>query len=131
MTNPYLSGNFGPVHEEVTTADLDVTGSIPDYLDGRYLRIGPNPVGEVDVENYHWFLGDGMVHGVRLRDGKAEWYRNRFVRSNAVSDALGEARRGGPSHGGFDISPNTNVLSHAGRTLALVEAGPLPYELTD
>ena len=25
----------------------------------------------------HWFAGDGMVHGIRLRDGRAEWYRNR------------------------------------------------------
>lgn len=131
MTNPYLTGNFGPVREEITTGELDVTGSIPAHLDGRYLRIGPNPIGDFDPETYHWFLGDGMVHGVRLRDGKAEWYRNRFVRSGAVSDALGESRKSGPNHGGFDLSPNTNVLSHAGRTLALVEAGPLPYELTD
>jgi carotenoid cleavage dioxygenase len=28
-------------------------------------------MAEVDPEIYHWFAGDGMVHGVRLRDGKA------------------------------------------------------------
>ena len=28
----------------------------------------------------HWFSGTGMVHGVRLREGRAEWHRNRFVR---------------------------------------------------
>jgi carotenoid cleavage dioxygenase len=54
-----------------------VTGSIPEFLDGRYLRNGPNPLSEVDPAAYHWFMGDGMVHGVRLRGGKAEWYRNR------------------------------------------------------
>jgi len=131
MTNPYLTGNFGPVNEETTAVALEVTGSIPDFLDGRYLRIGPNPVGDLDPETYHWFLGDGMVHGVRLRDGDAEWYRSRFVRSRSVSDALGEQPHKGKVHGGLDLSPNTNVLSHAGRTLALIEAGPLPYELTD
>ena len=31
-----------------------------------------------------------MVHGVRLRDGRAEWYRNRWVRSQAVAEARGE-----------------------------------------
>ncbi|WP_345799150.1 carotenoid oxygenase family protein [Nocardioides sp. YIM 152315] len=55
-----------------------------------------------------------MVHGVRLGDGRAQWYRNRWVRP--VGD---------------DFAPNTNVLAHAGRTLALVEAGSPPYELTD
>src|SRR5690242_7710361 len=85
MGNTYLEGNFAPVREELT-----VTGHIPDYLDGRFLRNGPNPVAEVDPAHYHWFTGDGMVHGVRLRDGRAEWYRNRWVRSAAVRNALGE-----------------------------------------
>ena len=79
ITSNWLTGNFGPVTEEVTAVDLAVTGTIPDGLDGRYLRNGPNPRGEVDPASYHWFTGDGMVHGVRLRDGRAEWYRNRWV----------------------------------------------------
>jgi carotenoid cleavage dioxygenase len=131
MTNPYLEGNFAPVVEEITAEALPVTGTLPEHLDGRYLRIGPNPLAEADPATYHWFLGDGMVHGVRLRDGQAQWYRNRFVRSAAVADALSEPRRPGPVHAGFDMSPNTNVIAHGGRTLALVEAGPRPYELTD
>jgi carotenoid cleavage dioxygenase len=132
MERSYLDDNFAPVREELTVADLAVTGSIPDYLDGRYLRIGPNPVAAADPQRYHWFLGDGMVHGLRLRDGQAQWYRNRYVRSKSVSDALGEPRRRDRrAHGGLDLSPNTNVIAQGGRTLALVEAGPRPYELTE
>lgn len=78
--NPYLEGFLAPVRAEVTATDLEVTGRIPDYLDGRYLRNGPNPVAEVNPATYHWFTGDGMVHGVALRDGRASWYRNRWVR---------------------------------------------------
>ena len=88
--NPYLNGNYAPVREEITAVDLDVTGTIPSYLDGRYLRIGPNPIGDPDPARYHWFLGAGMAHGLRLRDGKAHWYRNRWVRSADVSRKLGE-----------------------------------------
>lgn len=33
-------------------------------------------MAEVDPGTYNWFTGDGMVHGVRIRDGRAEWYRN-------------------------------------------------------
>lgn len=131
MSNPYLEGNFAPVREETTTYDLTVTGQIPTHLDGRYLRIGPNPIHEADPSTYHWFLGDGMVHGLRIADGQAQWYRSRYVRSGDVANALGESRRPGPRHAGLDVSPNTNVIGHAGRTFAIVEAGPNPYELTD
>ncbi len=131
-TNPYLEGNYAPVSVEVTATDLRVQGHIPDDLCGRYLRNGPNPVGTPDPASYHWFTGDGMVHGIRLRDGRAEWYRNRWVRAEHVARALGEERRPGPPpHGDMDVGPNTNVIGHAGRTFALVEAGARPFELTD
>jgi carotenoid cleavage dioxygenase len=131
-TNTYLAGNFAPVREELTAADLEVTGTLPAHLDGRYLRNGPNPLVDPDPAAYHWFLGDGMVHGLRLRDGKAEWYRNRWVRNAEVARALGEEpRQGAPVVEGFDFAPNTNVIGHAGRTFAIVEAGARPYELTD
>ena len=82
--NPYLQGNFAPVLEEVTATRLTVAGQVPAGLDGRYLRNGPNPVSAPEPGTYHWFVGDGMVHGIRLRDGRAEWYRNRWVRSGPV-----------------------------------------------
>lgn len=129
--HPYLSGNFAPVHDEVTITDLKVTGSIPDYLDGRYLRTGPNPLRAPDPRHYHWFLGDGMAHGIRLRDGAATWYRNRWVRSSSVARQLGEKWAGGAHAGGFDFAANTNIVGHAGRTLVLTEAGARPYELTE
>ncbi|HJT94961.1 MAG TPA: carotenoid oxygenase family protein [Mycobacterium sp.] len=129
--NPYLNGNYAPVREEITAVDLDVTGSIPEHLDGRYLRIGPNPMGDPDPAKYHWFLGTGMAHGLRLRDGKALWYRNRWIRSADVARKLGERWSGGSHTGGFDFAANTNIIGHAGRTYAIAEAGVRPYELTD
>jgi carotenoid cleavage dioxygenase len=130
ITSPYLTGNFAPVHEEVTAFDLAVTGSIPAELDGRYVRNGPNPIGPVDPARHHWFVGTGMVHGIRLRDGKAEWYRNRYVRGDEVAETLGLPRLPGPRHAMFGGgAPNTNVIGHAGSIWALVEAGTLPVEL--
>ncbi|MCG5432411.1 carotenoid oxygenase family protein [Mycobacterium sp. MYCO198283] len=128
--NRYLEDSFAPLSEEYTLTDLEVVGTIPDHLDGRYLRNGPNPIGEIDPALYHWFIGDGMVHGIRLRDGKAEWYRNRWVRSPHAARELGERS---PAHH-FGVSPigaNTNVIGHAGKTLALIEGGVANYELTD
>jgi carotenoid cleavage dioxygenase len=130
VKDPFLEGAFAPVTEEITAFDLPVTGRVPAELTGRYLRNGPNPMG-LDDPNHHWFIGDGMVHGVRLRDGRAEWYRNRWVRSRAVADALGEKWAGGPVHDGQDFAANTHIIGVGGRTVATVEAGALPYELTD
>ena len=130
MGNRYLEGPFAPLAEEFTLTDLEVAGRIPDYLDGRYLRNGPNPIGEIDPELYHWFVGDGMVHGIRIRGGRAEWYRNRWVRGPLAARALGEPVP--PEHASISqIGANTNVIGHAGKTLALVEGGVANYELTD
>lgn len=129
--NPYLTDCLAPVATEVTAFDLDVTGAVPKHLDGRYLRNGPNPAAGVGVD-HHWFAGDAMVHGLALRDGAARWYRNRWVRTPAVCRTFGEPE---PSRhlkdGLVVVGPNTNVMSHAGRTLAMVEGGAANYELTD
>jgi carotenoid cleavage dioxygenase len=129
--NPYLSGNFAPVEDELTTFDLDVSGEIPRELAGRLLRIGPNPI-DPDPATHHWFIGNGMVHGVRLREGKALWYRNRYVRDDKVVEAKGWPPVAGPRREdqlGEGVA-NTNVIGHAGSTFAIVEAGNLPVELS-
>lgn len=131
VANPYLEGSFAPVSEEVTVTDLPVDGALPEQLSGRYLRNGPNPLGAVEPATYHWFTGEGMVHGIRLESGTARWYRNRYVRSAEVAASLGEGWKPGPVVEGFDFAANTNVVAHAGRTFALVEAGARPYELTE
>ncbi len=126
--HPFLSGIHAPMTEELTLTDLPVTGVIPPVFDGRYLRIGPNPIAP-DAAGYHWFTGDGMVHGLALKDGKAQWYRNRWIRSAKVGEHLDAGAAPGPRHG-FD-TVNTNVIGIDGRTWALVEAGSYPVELSD
>ncbi|MFF0139216.1 carotenoid oxygenase family protein [Streptomyces sp. NPDC005227] len=125
--HPFLEGAFKPVTEELTAFDLPVTGRIPRDLNGRFLRNGPNVLGLEDPLAHHWMLGDGMVHGVRLREGRAEWYRNRWVRSSQVARKLGEPYPGPVPPDDFPC--NTHVIPYRGRILALQESGPLPYEL--
>ncbi len=128
--HPYLTGVHTPMGAELTLTDLSVTGTIPPELDGRYIRIGPNPVTPPNSAAYHWFIGDGMVHGVRLKGGKAEWYRNRWIKSRAVSAALGQPEAPGPRNGLSD-TVNTNVLGHAGQTWAVVEASSYPVRIDE
>ncbi|MFD0633850.1 carotenoid oxygenase family protein [Catenulispora yoronensis] len=69
-----------------------------------------------------------MVHGLRLRSGRAEWYRNRWIRTDRVCRALGALPTPGPRRGLSD-NANDNIVRHAGRTLALGDGGVLPVEL--
>ncbi|WP_107654973.1 carotenoid oxygenase family protein [Nocardia suismassiliense] len=122
---PHLTGNYAPVTDELTTYDLPVTGQLPPELTGWYLRNGPNPQA---ATSHHWFAGDGMVHGVRIENGRAVSYRNRWVRTTTFTDDA----RIYDEFGNHDLTAgvaNTHVVRHAGRTLALVESS-LPYELT-
>jgi carotenoid cleavage dioxygenase-like enzyme len=124
---PYwIQGNFAPVDDEIEAVALTVDGALPPELDGLYVRNGSNPASGSSA---HWFLGDGMVHGVRLRDGRAEWYRNRWVRTPLLGkgDILGGGATGAP--GGANNSSNTSAFHHAGRLLSLQEVG-FPYQLS-
>lgn len=133
--NGFLEGPFAPVAEERTVVDLEVTGTIPESLEGRLLRAGPNPVDPEDPRTYCWFTGSGMVHGVRLAGGRARWYRNRFVVDDQVAASRGVPRLegpeplgGGPRYVATNVV-NTHTFAHAGRTWAFAEAGVLPVEL--
>ena len=94
--NPFLSGNFAPIHGEDDFDDLVLEGEIPRDLIGVLYRNGPNPQFEPRDPGHHWFAGDGMIHAFRVAEGKVS-YRNRFSeRRNGKSSmrpaALSSAR---------------------------------------
>jgi carotenoid cleavage dioxygenase-like enzyme len=121
----FRTGNYAPVRDELTAFDLPVQGSIPAELNGWYLRNGPNPRAGAG----HWCVGDGMVHGVRLENGRAAWYRNRWVRTESFEDPSPTYNDDGTRNLHSSIA-NTHVVRHAGKTLALMEFS-LPYEISN
>ncbi|CAM5401915.1 dioxygenase [Streptomyces spiroverticillatus] len=130
-TSPFLQGAFTPVHHESTAHHLPHVGEIPPQLDGLFTQIGPTPLlppRHTAVDRYPWFTQDGLVCGVRVRGGRAEWFRNRWIRSRRASRTLGERRPPGPRHFPVD-TVHTNLIAHNGLLLALVETGCLPARL--
>jgi carotenoid cleavage dioxygenase-like enzyme len=125
--HPFLCGNYAPVADETIIADLAVEGAIPPALSGRYLRIGPNPIGNAP-QPYDWSIGDGMVHAIALNAGRAVAYRNRWVTTGAASTKLGTEPVPGPRPHGTDTS-NANIVAFGDRVLSLGD-NALPYELT-
>ena len=145
-TEPFLSGRFAPVHDEISVDDLVVDGTLPTDLTGAYLRNGPNPKFP-PLGSYTYPLeGDGMIHGVWFEGGRAR-YANRFVRTNSLKaeEAAGKAIFGGLMTPAFvdqsllgpdpdptwpfKLDADINIVGHAGRLLALGEGVP-PYEVT-
>ena len=119
----HLRGNGRPVTEELTLTDLKVTGTIPSELDGRYVRNGPNPITGFSP---HPFFGDGMLHAVRLKDGKAQWYRNRYVQTPFIKNPTTDVMDPSVLADMTASKANTHVFGHAGKILAL-EEGHFPY----
>ena len=141
--NLFLQDNFAPVREEITADNLKVVGQLPADMDGMFVRNGPNPQFPPRL-NYHWFEGDGMLHGVRIQDGKAS-YRNRWVRTAAWQKANRSGKAIYPSvmdppdvkllleqflkgEMPYPNVANTALVWHHGKLLALWEGGP-PHEI--
>jgi carotenoid 9,10(9',10')-cleavage dioxygenase 1 len=153
--NAFLKDNFAPIEAETHVTDLAPThGALPPALDGAFARIGPNPEPARITGDYHWFDGDGCVHAVRIKGGKAS-YASHFVRTarRAAEEGAGHAlytkfgdHRGGwalahmalgalrrltgarPGRDAGEGTANTALEFLAGRLLALHE-GDLPYAL--
>jgi carotenoid cleavage dioxygenase-like enzyme len=133
--SPYLSGSYEPIQTEITADLAPVAGALPDDLAGCFVRNSANPRFE-PKGRYHWFDGDGMLHGVALGNGEAT-YRNAYVRTTGLAEdeAAGEAlttgileqpdfrRPGGP----WKDTANTGLVFHAGQLLAVWWLGGDPY----
>jgi carotenoid cleavage dioxygenase len=137
VDNPYLHGIHAPTLHETTAFDLPVEGELPADLAGAYVRNGPNQVLP-PTNLYHWFDGDGMLHGVWFRDGKAA-YRSRLVRTAGLADeqragralwpgVMGPFDFGAPRHYLKDTA-NTDLIHHNGHLLALWYLCGTPYRV--
>ncbi|WP_174764087.1 MULTISPECIES: carotenoid oxygenase family protein [unclassified Anabaena] len=137
VINPYLEGNFAPINTEITTDTLEVIGELPPKLSGMFIRNGPNPQWQ-PIGQYHWFDGDGMLHGVEIKNGKAT-YCNRYIRTKgwniehevgkAVWSGLLEPPQIDNPHGSGKNTANTALAWHNQQLLALWEGGA-PHQIS-
>jgi len=135
VDSPFFRGLMAPVLDERDDRNLKVSGKLPAGLNGLFVRNGPNPQF-APLGAYHPFDGDGMLHAIYLEGGGAR-YRNHWIESKGL---LTERKRGHACYGSLsqfhvpeeDVvaeggfmknTANTHTVRHAGRYLALMEAG--------
>ena len=116
-----------------------IEGEIPRELNGTLYRNGPNQKIEPKAGNQalHLFDGDALIHAIRFDDGQAR-VQSRYARTESFerSEAEGAFCIGGLNFGPDlvledpppGITPNTNIVPHAGCLFALVENAP-PFEM--
>ena len=123
-----------PSRIEGDVHDLEVTGKIPDDIDGTFFRIQPDhrfaPIYESDVH----FNGDGNVTAIRLTNGKAH-FKQRYVHTDRYhhetkhdKSLFGKYRNPYTDNeavkGVIRTAANTNIFFWRGMLLATKEDGP-------
>ena len=126
-----------PCPDERTYEVTRIEGEIPREIHGTLYRNGPSQrvVPKQGYEALHFFDGNALLHAFRFDDGSVR-YTGRYARDARFlyeqehgADGLSFANLPAESEelpGGY--SPNTNVVWHGGKLLALVEAD-FPFEL--
>lgn len=151
--NGFLEGNFRPISREQVYANLRVEGTLPDHLDGMYVRNGTNARWPLSGAA-HMFDGDAMLHCVRIASGRAHFYANHWVRTPRFMQnetlgqdprpTFGDMSRGGPEvmrrladfrermergeipalPGGHSANPSTSTCYIGGELYCVVEVAP-------
>lgn len=141
--NPFLVGPFAPndIEYDSNSDHLKITGEIPYDLNGIYVRNTHNPI-HAPLGVYHPYDGDGMLHAVTFKEGKA-FYKNRFVRTTGfyAEQAAGKSlwsgilqpqlstRRGWGAIGSMKDNAGTDVICHAGKLIASMSQGSEPWRI--
>lgn len=142
----FFIGNNKPVFEERYVKNLNVIGKLPKWLNGVYMRNGPNPHFPSEKLEFP-YDGDGMIHALYF-DQNGVSYRNKWVQTDEfkaekrAGKALWQSITAPKFPSSRDIkkynapitpvknTANTNIIHHGGHILALYEGGK-PYKITD
>ena len=108
-SHPYRTGPCEPNTREYDDLEPVVKGSIPEDLNGTYIRNTENPVREA-LGRYHPFDGDGMLHSITFDRGRCE-YRNRFIQTQGLKE---EEQAGQPLWCGIRERPEKTLRPGGG-----------------
>ena len=135
---------FSTLERELSSDQLELSGTLPAWLAGSLLRTGPAKFEVGEQRMRHWFDGLAMLHRFTIADGQVS-YGNRFLESRSYRAAC---EKGRIVYGEFATDPcrslfrrvqtlfsssalpdnaNVNVAKLGERYIAMTET-PLPVQ---
>ena len=117
MQDALFSLGFDRNQAPVSQRQLKVTGELPNWLNGTFLRNGPGMfyIGEDRLN--HWFDGLAMLHQFRLAEGEVT-YQSKFLECHASKEALGSDKL---TYSEFATDPCWSIF---GRMRSMFKHGP-------
>jgi carotenoid cleavage dioxygenase-like enzyme len=82
---------FSKAQGEFSYDRLQMTGSVPEWLDGALFRNGPGTFTIGDEHYRHWFDGLAMIHKFSFQNGRVS-YLNKFLVCDAYDQAMETGR---------------------------------------
>jgi carotenoid cleavage dioxygenase len=133
-STPSFTGFNKPERWEADIFDLEVEGEVPTGINGAFYRVQPDPQFPPRLGDDIAFNGDGQVSMFTFRNGKID-FKHRWIETDkwklerdagkALFGAYRNPLTDDPSvKGRYRGTANTNVLTYAGRLLALKEDSP-------
>jgi beta,beta-carotene 9',10'-dioxygenase len=98
---------FTTLSKEVTLANLPVQGTIPAWLHGSFLAIGPGKFEVQKSRARHWFDGFAMMHRFGIQNG-AVTYANKLLQTNYLHESLAAGQM---SNAACASNPNASFFS--------------------
>ena len=127
-------GFNAPCRIEGHVGALEVTGQIPEAIDGTFYRVMPDPQFPPMIADPIFFDGDGTIAAFRIHKGRVDFDQryvqtHRWLAENKAGRALfGKYRNkytDDPTvEGVLRTVSNTNIIFHRGVLLATKEDGP-------
>ncbi|XP_067104883.1 beta,beta-carotene 15,15'-dioxygenase [Osmerus mordax] len=77
--------------EKPDPTKADLTGNIPNWLQGTLLRNGPGMFSLGETSYNHWFDGMALMHSFTFKDGEMI-YRSKYLRGDTYKDNIAAKR---------------------------------------
>ena len=107
---------FSSLKSEAFNISLPITGSVPEWLHGSFITIGPSIFELNQTKADHWLDGFAMIHQFALEKGTAK-YTNKLINSLYHQDCCskGKLRGSTPEQKKSTWSKLTSAISSAPR----------------
>jgi beta,beta-carotene 9',10'-dioxygenase len=127
---------YRSLETEAAFEDLHVEGSLPHWLAGELLRLGPGKFDVGPAMLAHHFDGFGMLHRFGFADGRVS-YRNAFIKTPMLREARASGTLAYSTYGTrsartpaaddvWNVNANVNIAPLAGRDLAWTDGASVP-----